>query len=377
MRTLASQQTELIRRIGERCPLAIVALTVRTGLRVRRLVDHPDVTRGMTLALRIGREYCLRDDRPSRARLARALGYLKTLLDAIEPGAPMETVPYQAENAAVARLSDVVQAHEDMNLERMRGMAEFAARSASFAAELAAREGQAAASDEDRVARGLGRDLDAASELGPEITALDPGPGGPLGPLWDRQDGPPAWEPPGKRRGDLTRISDSEISRLVEYADKKAHLGDTLDGATLPDRSGVAESLEAIGRDIERAAAPLPAEFGRALREGMPAGEAVAALSAQLDALHRPVVEALRGLLSRLHEAGSLGSYEENARAADEVYRIAKSCGADLIYDGEAVALGCVKRADYKDGAFRVRTLSGKPRTLLTSKTFPSLQLSV
>jgi hypothetical protein len=163
----------------------------------------------------------------------------------------------------------------------------------------------------------------------------------------------------------------------VEYADKKAHLSDILDGATLPDRSGVAaDSLEAIGRDIERAAAPFPAEFGRALRAGMTPGEAVSVLSAQVDALHRPVVEALRDLLARLHEAGNLGSYKENARAVDEVYRIAKSCGADLIYDGQAVALGCVKRADYKDGAFRVRTLSGKPKTLLTSKTFPPLHLS-
>jgi hypothetical protein len=140
-------------------------------------------------------------------------------------------------------------------------------------------------------------------------------------------------------------------------------------------RTGV-EALESIGRDVERAAAPFPEEFGRALREGMPAGEAVAALSAQLDALHRPVVEALRGLLSRLHEAANLGSYEENARAAEEVYRMAKACGVDLLYEGKPVALLAQNRKNYKTGVFMLREMGSKQATVYNKVRFPALEIS-
>jgi hypothetical protein len=140
-------------------------------------------------------------------------------------------------------------------------------------------------------------------------------------------------------------------------------------------RVGV-ESLESIGRDIERAAAPLPEEFGRALREGMPAGEAVAALSAQLDALHRPVVEALRGLLSRLHEAKNLGSAEENARATEEVNRIAKSCNVDLLHDGNRVALLFREKKNYKTGLFALRSIDNNYSTAYEKVNFPRLDVA-
>ncbi|RUL88001.1 hypothetical protein [Tautonia sociabilis] len=104
--------------------------------------------------------------------------------------------------------------------------------------------------------------------------------------------------------------------------------------------------------------------------------EGIERLSKYVAEIHKPVVIALQGLLDRLHEIKNLGSYEANAHAASEIYRLAKACDMDLIYEGTPVAIGCVKRSDYKQGAFRLRTLSGKAETILTSKNFPSLQLS-
>mgnify|MGYP001484225894 CR=1 FL=1 len=376
MRTLDTRQAELIGLIGGTNPLALVAFTLRSGLRVRRLMAHRQVAQGITLALRIAQEYCLRGDRPTRERLTRSLGYLKTCLDGIKAGEPMETVPYQVENAAVARLYDVVRLHGEKNRQRMAGMAEFAARSVLFAAELAAKDGAAEADDEDRVAQAVARDLDGALGIRKK-TAIDPGPGGPFGPLWAERTGRPSWESPGEWHEDLTRIDDSEIDRLVEYADKQAKLEDILKGASLPERSDIVKSLTAISRDIEQAVAPFSGEFGRALREGLPVDQAVSILSAQVDVMHHALVGALRELLNRLHEVKNLDSREENARAVEEVYRLAKACGADLVYEGQVVSLGFVKDEVYKAGAFRVRTLHGNPKTLRTSQKFPALDLSV
>lgn len=376
MRTLEARQAELIGLVGGTNPLALVAFTLRCGLRVWRLMAHRRVAQGITLALRIAQEYCLRGDRPSRERLTRSLSYLKTCLDGIKAGEPMETVPYQVENAAVARLYDVVRLHGEKDRRRMADMAEFAVRSVLFAVELAVKDEVADAADEERVALAVARDIEEAHGIRRKTT-IDPGPGGPFGPLWDDRTSRPSWESSEIWHQDLTRVDDSEIDRLVEYANKQARLEDILQGARLPERSDVVESLTTISRDIEQAVAPFSGEFGRALREGLPVDQAVSILSAQVDVMHDALVGALRELLNRLHEVKNLDSREENARAVEEVYRLAKACGADLVYEGQVVSLGFVKDEVYKAGAFRVRTLHGNPKTLRTSQKFPALDLSV
>ena len=96
----------------------------------------------------------------------------------------------------------------------------------------------------------------------------------------------------------------------------------------------------------------------------------------KLAELHAPIVERLRSTIEHLHQVKSLGSYDENAKAATMVYRLAKSCGMDLTYKGERVALGCIDREDYKAGVFRLRTFSGKPKFVYDRRDFPPLDLS-
>lgn len=363
---------------GREHAIAWLACLVRAGIRVRSLVRHPEVGPGINLALQFGVAFCSSGEYARRLQIHIVLRKIYSLLEKIEAKAPKETVPYQVENAAVARLHlavlDLIQGDEAKAL----GNAERGLLSVGNALRIARMNGFADRDDLEQYERSLASDREVIQRLGEEgIDAINPGPDGPFGAFWSSPDWRPSWEVPAGIARDLSKVTNDDINHFVKISEDKSTIDDVLEAANFRFMVSPAESLTTFGRDIERAAAPFPEEFGKALREGIPVGEAVAALSAQIDAMHRPVVEALRGLLSRLHEVKSLGSYEENVRAAEEVYRIAKSCGADLIYDGEAVALGCVKRADYKDGAFRVRTLSGKPRTLLTSKTFPPLQLSV
>ena len=112
------------------------------------------------------------------------------------------------------------------------------------------------------------------------------------------------------------------------------------------------------------------------LFSGSTASQLVADIAERHDAAKRPFVEELRGLLTRLHEAKNLGSYEENARAAREVYTLAKSCGMNLIYDGQPVPLSCRKQAGIRTGLFRVRTLDSEQRTLYQRVAFPVLDIA-
>jgi len=371
---LAARLAGPIDQLGATHPLAIVAFALRSGLRVRRLMVHWMVSQGMTLALRIGQEYCLQPDGKSRATLAKILGRVKWELDAIERHAPLNTVPYHVENSAVARLNEVVHEIRQGNISSAGHWAKFAARNAFEAARLAVKAGIVPSADLGHVERGLVRDVGVVLPPREEAT-IDPGPDGPFGPLWESRDHCPSWEPSEQWHQDLTRIRRSVINGIVDQIERQARLDQILEAAKFPERPGSAESLEWIGRCVEKAADPFPEDFTLALREGLPVDRAVSILSAQADAMHRPIAEALRGLLTRLHEAKSLGSYEKNARATTEVYRLAKACNVDLVFEGQVVSIDCRPREDVKAGIFKLRTLQGSQRYIYQRTVFPLLDL--
>ncbi len=182
-----------------------------------------------------------------------------------------------------------------------------------------------------------------------------------------------------------SKINNDSIEDLIKYqfSERMLRTEDVQSKERVEDQRGHKKDekqegrpFESIARDIDLAAAQFPVQFGRALREGLPVSQAVSILSAQADAMHRPIAEALRSLLTRLHEVKSLGSYEENARAAAEVYRLAEACNVDLVYEGRAVSLECLDKKNCKAGLFRLRTLGAYREELYARVDFPPLGIT-